>query len=342
MSDTELFLLLLISGGLLVSAYIAGANSARTEMVHRLLGMKRKNNRWEVRDGTELMGMKWVMSYQVYDDGKQQRRITYNNATGYWEFQDGTRPEKVTPGLKEIKGYWECNGKVFDLTQMKPLEFADALHEWASDVGKFLPLGIESFKIGLQVVERDSIIKKYGTVLEKAASMFRQESELPFPKAVIRRRLAEALLSDDLDDDMRIHLSSGFTTLEYFLPKDEFDIVNPLFDLTTDDTMIELLDRVKQVEVRGGDITADAMKIIEILSALPDSRAVWDRVSNRERERCYQERVLKSIALGGDRPRYGATSSTGKQGVTGDRQPASRKLGWAIYRQNWGRPQTWH
>ena len=117
---------------------------------------------------------------------------------------------------------------------MKPHEFADTLHEWASKVGKFLPLGAEGVKIAFQLVERDSVIKKYGAVLEKPASMFRQESESPFPKAVIRRRLAEALLRDDLDEDMRNHLSTGLTTLEYFLPKDEFDIINPFFELFQD------------------------------------------------------------------------------------------------------------
>jgi hypothetical protein len=64
-----------------------GAKLAREEMIHRSLGMKQLNNRWEVREGTEMMGVRWVAPYWVDDDGKQVRRITW--LKDEWRFEAG-------------------------------------------------------------------------------------------------------------------------------------------------------------------------------------------------------------------------------------------------------------
>ena len=61
-----------------------------------------------------------------------------------------------------------------------------------------------SFFVGLEL-----IVQKYGAVLQQPGLMFRRESELPFPKAVIRRRLADALLNEDLDENIRNQLAVG-------------------------------------------------------------------------------------------------------------------------------------
>jgi hypothetical protein len=129
-------------------------------MRYNSLGMNRINNRWEVREGTEMMGMKWVARHWIYEEGKQNRRISYNDERGDWEFEDGSRPERVHPGLREIAGHWETtDGTSIDPTLMKHLDFADALHDWAIKVAKFVPLGIEAVKLGLQVPERTFIIR---------------------------------------------------------------------------------------------------------------------------------------------------------------------------------------
>ena len=56
MSDGDLFLIILTAGVLLSAAFLGGRNQGREEMIHRVLGMKRTNNRWEVREGTGING----------------------------------------------------------------------------------------------------------------------------------------------------------------------------------------------------------------------------------------------------------------------------------------------
>ena len=93
---------------------------------------------------------------------------------------------------------------------------------------------------------------------------------------------------------MRNHLSTGLTTLEYFLPKDEFDIINPFFELFQDKEVLDLVERRKREE----DISEHDMKTLAEKITRVGFKSAWDRVCNRERERCYHVRILKSIALG--------------------------------------------
>jgi len=261
MSDSDLFLILLIGGGLLVAAFKAGAKLAREEMIRRLLGMKQVNNRWEVREGTEMMGVKWVAPYWVYDDGKQVRRIIW--LKDEWRFEDGTKPETTWSGLREVKGHWESlEGKGLDPTLMKPLEFADALHEWDSKVGKFLPLGIEGVRLGVQVAEKDSIIRKYGDLLEQPGPLVRKESDLPSDKKRLRIELAKALLRPELTKEMKNSLSVAFANIEFFLQQQEFETIGAAHRFIGDSEIFDLLARGKRGDNISVELGALAHKIV--------------------------------------------------------------------------------
>ena len=297
MSDGDLVLILAIVVGLLFAAFKAGGSSAQEEMVRRLLGMKRAKNSWEVGEGSELMGMKWIPSHWVYDDGKQIRRVVC--LEDEWRFEDGTKPEPTRSFLKEIKGHWETvNGTQVDPTRMKPIEFADALHKWASKVEKFLPLGIEGVKLGVQASQKGLSIRKYGALLEQAGPLIRNESELPGDKNRLRIELAQALLTPELSDEMRNSICLAFTHLEFFLKQSEFEGIGSLRRSLGEPEILDLVSRSK----RGENISAELGILAKKITGDRGDEAVWHRVVKRYGERVYQAAVLKSIAAGESEP----------------------------------------
>ena len=276
----------------MLAAYV-GKLRGRDEIRDRLIGTKTKDGQWEVRDGTELMCMKWVGPYWVYNEGNKQRRIIYRG--DHWEFEDGSRPDRALPGLREIKGHWEnADGKTIYPSNIDALEFADMLRDWANTASKFIPLGIEATKVALNVIEQDAIIQSYGKVLQQPGAIFRQESELPFPKAVIRRRLADALLHHELDEKTRNGLEVGYVELEAFLAREEFDLLKPLFEIFNDKIASDYAERVRL----GAVTSAERLKLVGKLAAMPNPTPVVDKVCKRQKERLYQVRVFRSIAEG--------------------------------------------
>jgi hypothetical protein len=239
------------------------------------------------------MGMKWVRRYWVYDDGKKQRRINYNDRNSCWEFEDGTRPDRVTPGLKDISGHWESSdGKTIDPTQMKPLDIADALHGWASK------LGIEAVKLGLNATEQSRIIRKYGELFERAGPLLRKESDLPLDKKLLRIELAKALLRPELTSEMKNSLSIAFANLEFFLPEEEFETVGAALKFIGDPEIKNYLNRASQSGVPPSEAKAFAQTIVNN----PGDPAVWQNIVTRYGERRYQTAVLKFIASGNHNP----------------------------------------
>jgi len=299
-SNSDFLFFLLIGGGLLAATFRVGTISAREDMIQRLLGMKRVKGRWEVREGTEMMGMKWVARHWIYEDEKEQRPIRYNEKSRYWEFEDGTRPENFDGLPTEVPGHWEtAEGQSIDPTKMKHLDFTDALLDWASKVGKFLPLGIESLKIGLQVTEQNFIIKKYGEVLEQSGSapLVRKESDLPVDKARIRIELAKALLNPELNEEMKNNLSVAFASLEFFLNQKEFDTVGAAIKFATDPRIIGRLKNANQP-----DLISELNALTQAIVNDPGDDAVWNSLVKRSGERLYQSAVLKEIASGNENP----------------------------------------
>jgi hypothetical protein len=67
------------------------------------------------------------------------------------------------------------------------------------------------------------ILRAYGDVLAtpQGFSPARSETELPYPKHVIRNAIAQVLL-EEVDDKKRDALETGYLSLEWFLPEEEF------------------------------------------------------------------------------------------------------------------------
>ena len=71
---------------------------------------------------------------------------------------------------------------------------------------------------------RCEVISKYCRLLEKHASPVGRESDLPYPKAVIRKAIYEELCENP-DSERRSFLEIVFVQLEYFITQDEFEVV---------------------------------------------------------------------------------------------------------------------
>jgi len=72
----------------------------------------------------------------------------------------------------------------------------------------------------------DKIIKAYAKALENNRALYRSELDLPYSKDKIRRALAIKSLYD-LEASYRTALEKSYLWLENFLPKQEFEIVDP-------------------------------------------------------------------------------------------------------------------
>ena len=68
-----------------------------------------------------------------------------------------------------------------------------------------------------------AIIRAYGDVLAnpQGSTPARSETELPYPKPLIRNAIAQVLLKET-DDQKRNALEVAYVSLEWFLPEDEF------------------------------------------------------------------------------------------------------------------------
>jgi len=124
--------------------------------------------------------------------------------------------------------------------------------------------------------------------------LFRQESELSFPKAEIRRELADALLRKDVDENTRRAFAVGFTNLELFLPQDDYTRINAFVGTIWNSRNFELSEHAR----RGEDISKEMRALAEEIVGVSNYQPIWKQVINRLVERGYQIQVLKSISSG--------------------------------------------
>jgi hypothetical protein len=73
----------------------------------------------------------------------------------------------------------------------------------------------------------EKVINAYGKAITKRSLTYGLETELPFPKDVIRLAIAQILLTQDIDEEFRGELEFGYLDLEYFLPAKEYEIMKP-------------------------------------------------------------------------------------------------------------------
>jgi len=69
--------------------------------------------------------------------------------------------------------------------------------------------------------QRIEIISAFGAVLEKGKSLVGRESNLPFPKELIRLAMAEELVSPTLPETLGV-IEAGFIELESFVSDEEY------------------------------------------------------------------------------------------------------------------------
>ena len=72
---------------------------------------------------------------------------------------------------------------------------------------------------------RKEIIAAFGSALEHREAMLGRESDLPYPKSLIRRAIVQEYFEDGLDDQTLDWLGVGLMWLELFLPDDEAALV---------------------------------------------------------------------------------------------------------------------
>lgn len=76
----------------------------------------------------------------------------------------------------------------------------------------------------MDVNQRILIISAFGDVLENRKLPHGRESDLPFPKELIREALSQELLNPTYPEMLNA-IEVGFLELEHFLPDEEYQIV---------------------------------------------------------------------------------------------------------------------
>jgi hypothetical protein len=142
----------------------------------------------------------------------------------------------------------------------------------------------ERFTMALGAEQRWEIISGYSLVLEKCSSSVEKESDLPFPKNLIRKAIYEEL-TENPDGELRSHLEIAFVQLESFLPPEEYKVVQDF----------ELASRLAQEMAKSGN-PRDIIASARILSQVPGDRAVRiQEIISREMQKRLEE--IRSTGL---------------------------------------------
>ncbi len=135
---------------------------------------------------------------------------------------------------------------------------------------------------------RWEIISAYGRALERCSSPVERESDLPYPKELIRQAIYEELLENP-DYELRSHLEVAFAQLEAFVPHDEFDVVQ----------QFKMVSTLVQEMTKSGD-PDDIIASAGILKQARGERAVriHESISEKMRRRLNQIRAIGMPVLG--------------------------------------------
>lgn len=132
---------------------------------------------------------------------------------------------------------------------------------------------------------RDRIISAYGMHLEatKSKSAFGRESDLPYPKNLIRQALAEELAFETIPELIEV-TEAAFLSLEDFISDDDYLLVQRF------EVLLAQRDNILKSE--GDEVIAFAN---EMTDALSPAMAIMDRSLSQKRER--MEQLVKIRAL---------------------------------------------
>jgi len=130
--------------------------------------------------------------------------------------------------------------------------------------------------------QRSRVISSYERILEKDSAPVARDTDLPYPKELIRKAICEELIENP-DSELRSYLEVAFVQLECFLPPEEFKIVH-------DFKRASLL---AQEIAKSGD-PMDIMASAEILGKVKGERAVRiiEKISKKIRRRIAEIRAI--------------------------------------------------
>ena len=129
---------------------------------------------------------------------------------------------------------------------------------------------------------RWQVISSYARILEGCSSAVEKESELPFPKELIRQAICREL-HENPDTDVRSHLEVAYAQLESFVSPEEFQVVQEF----------KLASSLAQEVAKSGD-PGDIIASARILRGAKGERAVKieEKISEKMRKRLEQIRSI--------------------------------------------------
>lgn len=154
-----------------------------------------------------------------------------------------------------------------------------------TDAGSTEDNRFEKQSIDCRVMEsefRGEVISSYGRILEGCSTAVEKESELPFPKDLIRRAIYQEL-RENPDNDVRSHLEVAYAQLESFVPPEEFQVIQDF----------KRAGSLAQEMAKSGD-PGDIIASARILKGAKGERAVKieEKISEKMRRRLDQIRSI--------------------------------------------------
>jgi hypothetical protein len=130
---------------------------------------------------------------------------------------------------------------------------------------------------------RDKVVSAFGAHLEAKKLQFARESDLPFPKEVIRQALAEAIVYET-NPRLVEAIESCFLFLEDFVSDEEFIVVQRYEHL--------LAQRHQLLKAEGAEVRAIAKEMADALSSMTE---ILDRTLALKKTRMQQLTKLRAL-----------------------------------------------
>lgn len=132
--------------------------------------------------------------------------------------------------------------------------------------------------------QRIEIIAAYGDVLENRTFSVGRESDLPFPKQLIREALSEELLNPTYPEMLNA-LEVGFVELESFLPEEQYLLVTQFEKAVTD----------AHKTVDAGEVQSLKKAASSIAKSGELVREIQQEISQRYEERLRQVQNMRQL-----------------------------------------------
>mgnify|MGYP001103337434 CR=1 FL=1 len=138
---------------------------------------------------------------------------------------------------------------------------------------------------------RQAIISAYGKALQNRAYSCGKESDLPYPKNIIRQANAEELLMGNLDEKEHNAFEVGFIELESFIPDEEFKPIK-----AWEDNLRKGQEMIKEKPPGKIDQKNLVDELAKMISKMPFPEDTNKRVLERMYKRLEQIQAIKILA----------------------------------------------